>query len=357
MPHLPRPPNLRNRLQNRFPSATLLPVPPLTIYDIAHRAGVSPSTVSRLLSGARPVSPALAARVQAILAATPFQPSRLARGLRRRASNLVGLLVPSLTDPYSVALLHGVAEALRASRAGLLVASTNHDAARAGEETGRLLDFRVEAMLLATFVEAGTLGRLLDLRVRVLGVDTPAGNAPSVLIDWAQTASAAADLIAAHRHRRIALVGFDPGEARLHQIADAFSRALRDTSARGFTVGKRPQATDLSSAAEATAGLLAGASRPSVMVCASPAIAAGVYLAAAERGIRIPHELSVLVTGLLAEVPGGMLSPRLSGWAVPADPLGHRLAALLANPDVAPGTREVVAMPYVQGASFGAAGA
>ena len=81
----------------------------LTIVDIAARAGVSKATVSRVLNDrAEGVGAQTRARIRAILDATGFQPSAMARGLKTGESRSIGLIVPDVTNPFHPLLVSGV---------------------------------------------------------------------------------------------------------------------------------------------------------------------------------------------------------------------------------------------------------
>ena len=71
-----------------------------TIYDIAREAGVSVSTVSRILTGSAPVSPATKERVEAVLQKHDFRPSNAARNLSLQRSMMIGVVLPDITSPF-----------------------------------------------------------------------------------------------------------------------------------------------------------------------------------------------------------------------------------------------------------------
>jgi LacI family transcriptional regulator len=91
----------------------------VTLRDIAHAAGVAPSTVSRSLSGHRRISAETVARVRAVSSELGYVPNAAARSLRRRATKVLGLLLPDFADP-----VHGLVAAgfeAEAARRGFAV--------------------------------------------------------------------------------------------------------------------------------------------------------------------------------------------------------------------------------------------
>jgi LacI family transcriptional regulator len=93
----------------------------VTIADVARQAGVSKTTVSRVLNGKDDVDDATAVRVRRIIAETGYVPSARAVGLARGRTRIVGMLVPSLIWPWVGEVLQGVADTLEQDGYGLLL--------------------------------------------------------------------------------------------------------------------------------------------------------------------------------------------------------------------------------------------
>ena len=119
--------------------------------DVAARAGVHPSTVSRALTaGTDRVSSDLVARVLDAAKALGYRPNRLAQALRMERSSSVGMLIPDISNPAYPPLVRGVEDALRPSGISVLLASTDNDPQREAELVSVMLDHRVDGLLLAT---------------------------------------------------------------------------------------------------------------------------------------------------------------------------------------------------------------
>ncbi|MFL6122030.1 LacI family DNA-binding transcriptional regulator [Actinophytocola sp.] len=102
----------------------------VTIAEVARRARVSKTTVSRVLNNKGEVDAATAIRVREVIAATGYTPSARAVGLARGRAQTVGMLVPGLTWPWMGDVLQGVADVLEAQGYGLLLHTVNR-----GEES------------------------------------------------------------------------------------------------------------------------------------------------------------------------------------------------------------------------------
>ncbi len=83
-----------------------------TISDIATAAGVSKATVSRYINGRDGMSDQTRERIRAIIELTHYQPSEIARNLKRQHTNLIGVVVADMTSPFSSALIVSISEYL-----------------------------------------------------------------------------------------------------------------------------------------------------------------------------------------------------------------------------------------------------
>lgn len=122
-----------------------------TISDVAQTAGVSKATVSRFFNHReRLLSPDIAARVEAAIAALGYVPSPMAQALSHGRSRLIGLIVADITNPYSVAVLRGAEMACK--EAGYLVVLFNlgNETAQAREAIDTLAGYQVDGFILHT---------------------------------------------------------------------------------------------------------------------------------------------------------------------------------------------------------------
>ena len=98
-----------------------------TIQDVADVAGVSIATVSRVLNGTAVVNASLRVRVENVMQALHYQPSPAARSLRRNRSNIIGLLVPDLQNPFFLSLIQGVEDIAHANGYSVILCNSNED--------------------------------------------------------------------------------------------------------------------------------------------------------------------------------------------------------------------------------------
>jgi LacI family transcriptional regulator len=145
---------------------------PITIADVAARARVSKTTVSRVLNGKGELDSSTAERVRKVIDEMGYVPSSRAVGLARGRTSVVGMLVPSLTWPWIAEILQGAVEVLEAERYGLLLFTCTR-----GEESMRQFTAQVSAKSfdgLLVIEPEGTFDYITTLHDRGL---------PVVLID------------------------------------------------------------------------------------------------------------------------------------------------------------------------------
>ncbi len=97
---------------------------PTTIKDVAKQAGVSISTVSRVINDSKPVTNEVKQRVLDVIKETGYVPNPLARSLVTRKSNLIGVIVPEVTDTFSAEVLNGIEEISKMYNYDILLANT-----------------------------------------------------------------------------------------------------------------------------------------------------------------------------------------------------------------------------------------
>ncbi|WP_405939003.1 LacI family transcriptional regulator [Streptomyces sp. NBC_00726] len=144
----------------------------VTIADVAREAGVSKTTVSRVINTKGEVDGSTAARVREVIAQLGYVPSSGAVGLARGSSRTVGMLVPSLTWPWMGELLQGVVDTVEAADYGLLLFTCNRGAESVERFTSQVSARAFDGLVVVE--PENTLDHLTELH---------RGGLPIVLID------------------------------------------------------------------------------------------------------------------------------------------------------------------------------
>src|ERR1700761_1070134 len=177
-----------------------------TIYEVAAKAGVSPATVSRVFNGL-PVS---AEKVEAVKAASNelrYSPNKVAQRLRNQTSEVVGLLIPDIENPFFTALAAGAEDALQAAGYSLVLCNTDEDPAKETHYLDIANSENMAGVILAPGAGGGDIRRLTDRGRPVVAVDRNTGlNIDAVMVDNRAAGIAAATSLWDAGYRRIACI-------------------------------------------------------------------------------------------------------------------------------------------------------
>lgn len=270
---------------------------PHTIADVAARAGVSKTTVSRVLNGKGDLDQATAARVRQVIDELGYVPSARAVGLARGRARVVGVLVPSVTWPWIADVLQAIVDAVEAKSYGMLLFTCTR-----GDESMRQFAAHVSAKAfdgLLVIEPEGTLDYIESLHrggLPVVMIDDRGHEPlfPSVATTNRLGARAAADhLLALGRRRPVVVRGqikFGCTTERLEGFAEAFAEAgapIRDEAVVDgdfrFDGGR-----------EAVRSLLNNGVEFDSVFAHNDLSAAGAMQALREAGLRVPHDVSIV---------------------------------------------------------------
>jgi LacI family transcriptional regulator len=298
--------------------------PRATIIDVAREAAVSPATVSRVLTGTKPVSADLEQRVRAAVNRLGYRPNPAAQGLLRGATHAVGVVVPDVGNPYFAEVLKGVTNAAEESDFRTLVADTGekvgaeHDAAL---ELSRWADGVVLCSPRMPQRELAELAQAVPHLVCVNRVGRD-GQVPAVVVDFEAGMAAVCRHLRELGHRRIAYLR---GPARAWSER-ARQRALRAASGPDFEVLQVPCGSGSADGRRAAdAALATGAT---AVMAFSDYVALGVLARFDELGVSVPGDVSL--TGFDDIALSGLLRPRLTTVKVSKQELGRRAWELFA---------------------------
>jgi LacI family transcriptional regulator len=253
--------------------------------DVAHTAGVSLKTVSRVINAEAGVTPATAAKVTQAIDALGFERNDLARSLRQgSSSSTLGLVIEDVANPFYSAVAQAV-EAAASERGFLLItASALEDAGRERELVGALLRRRVDALLV---VPAGPDHRYISDTARTVFLDRPPQGieADTVLLDNLGGARRAVEHLIAHGHTRIACVADTADLYTMRERLTGYREALEAAGLEEDPVLIASGNHDAGTAQAAAERLLAlpDATRPTAIFAANNRNTVGVLRAFAGR--------------------------------------------------------------------------
>lgn len=261
----------------------------VTIKDVAVLAGVSPATVSRVVSGDGQASPEAAARVRAATDKLGYRPSVMARSLTQSSTQLIALVMGSLRNPFDAALVEALSAGFFKKGKRLLIVPAGHGDSDPGAMIA--LDYQTDGVVVA----AGHISRSASERLARLGI-------PVILFGRMLEAPGVDCIVADNIEgaRRAARVFFRSGAKRVVVVRrerDTFSDDERVEGLRSALQGRadvRTVKTSLGNCFANALMLLSGPERPEAIFCVNDILAVGVLEAAASVGLRVPDDLSVI---------------------------------------------------------------
>jgi LacI family transcriptional regulator len=265
--------------------------------EVADRANVAMSSVSRVLSGHPDVSQAMRDRVTAAVQELGYEPNMLAQMLRRGATKTVGFVVGDISNPLLAQIALGAEVTLRAGGYAMLLTNSVNEARLDAAHIRLLQQRRVDGLLLsvsdetnpdtvAALARTTTPSVLID---RELPAEQPASAVHS---DHASGITAAVAHLVTLGHERIALVAGSPHVRPTRERINAFEEAVE---AHSGVVGQvRSGAFTETHGAAATRELLTGRRAPTAIIVGGNQILIGVLAELAAKGLRTPTDLSLV---------------------------------------------------------------
>ncbi|MGQ9778671.1 MAG: LacI family DNA-binding transcriptional regulator [Bacillota bacterium] len=264
-----------------------------TIMEVARAAGVSKSTVSRVLNGV-PVSEETRRRVEAAIEALNFKPNAQARGLSLRRSHLVGVVVPEIARIFYGEVLEGIESALAETGFEMIVCSTRNRQGRELSLTRLLWSKRVDGLILVTPREFSPRAlKALKGEIPVVLVDGTSDSFSSISVDNFAGGFMATEHLLRLGHRRIGLI-LGPDTQESHQRLRGYKKALEEYHCRFSPELVRSGDYLFASGFAAMEELLALPERPTAVFATSDLMAIGALKAAEAHGIKIPEELALV---------------------------------------------------------------
>jgi LacI family transcriptional regulator len=206
----------------------------VTLADVARKAHVGASTVSRVINGARRVSPQTLARVRAAIQQLNYHPNQVARTLRGEQTRTIGLIVPSVADSFFANCAEAAEEVCQTHNFHLTVACSNNSPRIELEHLHSLIQRRVDGLLLAPADSHNPeLVRFLDrVLIPVVSIDRPVhdSSVPCVISNNYRGAKDATQHLIAHGCKKIVLLGLQPsasGYTNRERIR-GYRRAMQD---------------------------------------------------------------------------------------------------------------------------------
>jgi len=305
----------------------------VTIKDIARAAKVSHSTVSRALRGNASIPEGTSQRIQNIAARMGYVPSAVARSLKTNRSQVLGVIVSRIDDPFFSEILQGIEDVLQAEGYSVFVAASNRDDAREKRIAQTMLEHRVDGLIVGTTQfgeEHYNLLRQFGFPIVAVGNRELNGPLYTVYHDDIYGSSVVTRHLIELGHRRIGFLGNARAErtteGRLKGFQQEMKVAQLPLHSKDLFITEQDQIQGGEAGAQYFMNL---PECPTAIMCFNDMMAIGVMKAFRLAGVKIPQEVSVVG---FDDIPFAAYTvPALTTFEQPKYQLGYEAAKMMSG--------------------------
>jgi DNA-binding LacI/PurR family transcriptional regulator len=293
----------------------------MSIREVAAKAGVSPATVSRVFTRPDTVAEDTRNRVIAVADEMSYSPNPVARSLARGRTGNLGIVVPDIANSFSAVITKAVQQEARRDGYTLFVAGSE-EVAQDEERWARALAAQVDGLLLASPQMSDEALIALAEVTPVVVTNRMLDEIPAVLTDAYEATVHAVEHLHALGHRRVVYLAGPAGYSN-----DVRLRGFRDACARLGTAAEELGPFHARFSAGVRAADLVLATAATGVVAYNDEVAVGVLNRLADRGVRVPEDVSVI--GFDDTQLAEMVTPRLTTVRIPAAAAGTAAVGML----------------------------
>ncbi len=304
---------------------------PVTIKDIARKTGVSHSTVSRALRGNSLISPETTEKVCQAALDMGYLPSAAARGLKTNRSQVLGVIVSSIADPFFSEILQGIDDAAQQSGYSLFIAASQRDLDHERAIVRTMREHRVDGVIICSTpfsAEQSQQLRSYEIPIVVINNQSSEDYRFSIHHDDLDGSQQVMHHLIELGHRHIAYLGYtNSGRTNLKRRSGYTSEMMK----AGLTVHDgyeyELQANDPQDGLAAVKHFLSLTPRPTAIFCYNDMLAIGVLRGLQDAGLRVPQNCSVVGFDNISF--SAFTTPPLTTFDQPKRTIGAQAAQLI----------------------------
>lgn len=268
----------------------------ISIYDVAQKAGVSVVTVSRVLNNSETVREKNREKVLKAIEELGYHPNASARNLARGKTNVIGLIIPNLSDPFIMSVVETVDKELEERGYFLALSVIGRNETDVSKKISLLFQQeRVDGILALTpMYEEDVVLDLKKKKIPFVIMDNQRFpfTVPSIVVDNYKGGYQAARHLLELGHTKIAHIGGPEDILAASQREEGFAAALKEVSLMPFDIIRNE--FEIKTGYDAMKLWIENNSLPTAVFAADDHIAFGAIDAAREAGLRIPEDISVI---------------------------------------------------------------
>lgn len=299
-----------------------------TLSEVAKKAGVGTTTVSRVINGGLSVDPKTLARVQRAIEALGYMPNQAARILKGDRTRTIGFVIPSIADPFFSSCAEAAQAIARENDSLLIVLTTQNDVRAEIDAVNVLMRHRVDGFIIAPSdshsVELQALIRRLP--VPVVALDRPLSDSaiPAVVTDNYAGAKVATQHLVEHGYKRILCLTGESGLFTIQERMRGYREAMADA---GLEAHVDTSIQDHHSAEKVFDRFMQNGQPPEAIFTLKNSVTIDTFEALQKHSIAIPETIALLGYDdfQLAET----VRPSITVIQQPIDEIGHVAAQIL----------------------------
>jgi LacI family transcriptional regulator len=299
-----------------------------TLSQVARKAGVGTTTVSRVINGGDRVSPGTLARVRQVIEMLGYMPNQAARTLKGHRTKTIALVIPSIADPFFSSCAEAAQAIAHTHDSLLIVAVTDNDPRQEMESLNSLIRHRVDGLLIVpAFTKSKILRDLLErVAVPVVAIDRPVADSSivSVVCDNFKGAITATQHLIDHGYRRIVCL---TGESMLYTIRERIRGYRRAVEAANLACIVDASVKDYKSTEYAIKNLLNGPTPPDAIFATKNSTTIYAFEVLQKLSISVPQSIALL--GFDDFELASTVRPSISVIQQPVEEIGQRAAEIL----------------------------
>ncbi len=301
---------------------------PPTLSQVARAAGVGTTTVSRVINGGDCVNPKTLAKVRRVIESMGYLPNQAARVLKGDRTKTIGLIIPSIADPFFSSCAEAAHAVARTHDSLLIVTATQNDLKNEIENVNMLARHRVDGLMIAAGnSRSKSLSQLLmRLSMPVVAIDRPISNSniPAVITDNFVAAKLAVQHLIEHGRTRIACL---TGEEELFTIRERIRGYRAAIKSAGLPPLLDTSVSEFDSAMRSIQRLFASDCPPDAIFTLKNSTTIYTFEVLQELGIAVPE--SIALVGFDDFELASTLRPSITVLQQPVQDIGRTATELL----------------------------
>lgn len=301
-----------------------------TIYDVAKAAGVSISTVSKVMNGTGSIGKQTIIKVKETMQALDYHP--IATSAVKKRIQTIGLLLPSIADPFSAEIARKIEDYGRKEGFNLIICSTDNDLKKEKEYIDMLKKKYVDGIIIATGLKSSDAQKELfnqQIPIVLLSREIPSLAMNSVLVNDFLGAFEATSYLIKLGHSKIAMITEDVYFSNIQSRLDGYKQALEKA---GIPYEEKRVSTgnqSFNDAANAASYLLEEERSLTAIFASTEPLAIGAMQGVRRHNLQIPEDISIV--GFDNSILAQMSYPPLTTVAQPIDEMARKVIELLLN--------------------------